>query len=87
MADNCNRAQSPARKRFNGLPIPVVKGKHTMSLHLGTRVAQASKALQTCYCLCLVRLKRRQFPLRRNAGLGMIRAVSLVGLDASSLSE
>ncbi|KAG8156238.1 hypothetical protein JTE90_009859 [Oedothorax gibbosus] len=29
MADNCNR-QSPARKRFNGLPIPVGKGKHTM---------------------------------------------------------
>ncbi|KAG8170584.1 hypothetical protein JTE90_005341 [Oedothorax gibbosus] len=56
---NCNR-QSPAQKRFNGLPIPVGKGKHTMIPSMWQGVwPRTSRSLQTCYCSASC-AKRRQ---------------------------
>ncbi|KAG8171783.1 hypothetical protein JTE90_006530 [Oedothorax gibbosus] len=56
MADNCNR-QSPARKRFNGLPIPVGKGKaHDDSFNVARVWPRTSKGITDLLLLCLVRL-------------------------------
>ncbi|KAG8170882.1 hypothetical protein JTE90_015699 [Oedothorax gibbosus] len=73
-ADNCNR-QSPARKRFNGLPIPVGEGKsNTMILQCGSGGPGHLGHLQTDYCLCPRRLNAAS-PSKKKRRLGMIRGL------------
>ncbi|KAG8155645.1 hypothetical protein JTE90_012577 [Oedothorax gibbosus] len=55
MADNCNR-QSPGTKEvFKRVTPSFRKGKHTIIPSMWARVwPRTLRALQTCYCLCLV---------------------------------